>query len=296
MTPYLQPDLIARAEALGLKARTVVEGLHVGEHRSPYRGFSVEFVQHRPYAPGDELRHIDWKVYGRSDRYTIKQYEQDTNFICHLLLDASRSMVYGEGETNKLEYAKVLAATLAYLCVSQRDSAGLDVFDSSWRLQVPPSSQPGHIQAILHALESTEPHEKTSIGPLLHQLAERVRRRGLIFLISDCLDEVESLLEGIRHLRFEGHDVTVFHVLHSDELRFPFDGIVQFENVEGPDQLLTRSEEVRKAYLEALQSFRTGLETGCEAHRCDYVLMDTSRPLTEALSEYLAKRLRIRRV
>src|SRR5215470_2691010 len=156
-THTLPADVVARAQALGLKARGIVEGLRIGDHKSPYRGFSVEFVQHREYVPGDDIRHIDWKSYGRSERYTIKQYEQETNFIGHVLLDASRSMVYGEGETNKLEYAKLLAATLAYLVIHQRDSASLGVFDNGWRVRLPASSQPGHTQTILRTLEEVEP-------------------------------------------------------------------------------------------------------------------------------------------
>src|SRR5438094_3391049 len=178
MKTYLQPDAIARAQALGLKARTIVEGLRVGDHKSPYRGFSVEFVQHREYVAGDDIRHIDWKSYGRSERYTIKQYEQETNFAGHLLLDASRSMLYGEGDSNKLEYAKMLAACLAYLIIHQRDSASLSVFDSGWRTQLPASGQPGHVQTILETPESVQPAEKTAIGPLLHDLAPQLRRRG----------------------------------------------------------------------------------------------------------------------
>src|SRR5207247_1677544 len=192
MPSYLQSDVIDRAQVLGLKARTIVEGLRVGDHRSPYRGFSVEFVQHREYVPGDDIRHIDWKSYGRSERYTIKQYEQETNFAGHILLDASRSMLYGEGDTNKLEYAKVLAAVLAYLIVYQRDSVGLSVFDAGWRERLPVSGQVGHMQTILHTLESIEPREKTAIAPLLHDLAAQVQewRDG-----------------GFQHLRFQGHEV-----------------------------------------------------------------------------------------
>src|SRR4051812_26384822 len=166
-TRLLRPDVIARAEVLGLKARTIVEGLRVGDHKSPFRGFSVEFVQHREYVPGDDIRHIDWKSYGRSERYTIKQYEQETTFIGHLLLDGSRSMLYGEGSRNKLEYAKLLAAVLAYLIIHQRDSCSLSVFDNAWRTQLPVSSQPSHVLTILHALESTQPADKTGIAPLL---------------------------------------------------------------------------------------------------------------------------------
>jgi uncharacterized protein (DUF58 family) len=295
-TSYLQSDVIARAEALGLKARAIVEGLRVGEHRSPYRGFSVEFVQHREYVPGDDIKHIDWKVYGRSERYTIKQYEQETNFTGHILLDASRSMLYGEGDKNKLEYAKLLAATLAYLAIHQRDSASLSVFDEKWRTQLPGSAQPSHVQAILQALESTEPRDKTAIGPLLHELADRVRRRGLVFLISDCFDAVERLLTGLRHLRYQGHEVTVFHVLHADELGFPFDGLIRFDGMEDRLELLTRPHLIRPAYLRAVQAFVKELQTGCEVHRCDYVLMNTSEPLGDMLAAYLARRQRIRRI
>jgi uncharacterized protein (DUF58 family) len=296
MASYLKPDVIARAEALGLKARTLVEGMRVGNHKSPYHGFSVEFIQHREYVPGDDIRYLDWKVYGRSDRFVIKQFEQETNFAAHILLDASRSMLYGEGDQNKLEVAKLLAATLAYVIIQQRDSAGLYVFDSAWRRQVPPGSQPGLIQEILKALESTEPLEKTSIAPLLHELAEKVRRRGLVFLLSDCFDEVPPILDGLRHLRFQGHEVVLFHVLHPDEIQFPFDGMVKFEGVELPEHLLTRPRLIRPSYLRNLEAYLKQLQAGCEANRCDYVLMDTSRPLGDTLTAYLARRLRIRRI
>jgi uncharacterized protein (DUF58 family) len=296
MGDYLPADVLARAEALGLKARTIVEGLRVGDHKSPYRGFSVEFVQHREYVPGDDIRHIDWKSYGRSERYTIKQYEQETNFIGHLLLDASRSMLYGEGETNKLEYAKLLTAVLSYLIVHQRDCVSLNIFDAAWRTQLPPSSQTGHIRTILQALENTAPEQKTSIAPLLREIAEKVRRRGLVFLISDCFDDVESVLTGLQHLRFQGHEVAVFHVLHGEELAFPFEGMTRFDGLEADRQVLTRPHLIRAAYLRAMQKFRNRLRTGCEAQRCDYVLLDTTRPLGPALAEYLAARLRVRRI
>ena len=296
MATYLQPDVIHRAEALGLKARTIVEGMRVGDHKSPYHGFSIEFIQHREYVPGDDIRHIDWRVYGRSERYAIKQYEQETNFVGHLMVDASRSMLYGEGAQNKLDVAKVIAAALGYLIIGQRDSAGLYIFDSQWRTQLPVGSQPGHVQQILRALESTEPQEKTAVGPLLHALAEKARRRGLVFLVSDCLDEVAPMLEGLRHLRFMGHEVTVFHVLHPDEMAFPFEGMVKFDGMEVKEHLLTRPHLIRPSYLRAVQSYLKELREGCEANRVDYVLVDTSRPLAETLTAYLARRLRIRRI
>ncbi len=293
---YLRPEVVSRAEALGLRARTIVEGLRVGDHKSPYHGFSVEFAQHREYVPGDDVRYVDWRVWGRSERYVIKQFEQETNFYAHLLLDASRSMLYGEGERNKLEYAKTLVASLAYVIVAQRDGAGLYVFDSSWRAQLPPAGQPGHVQEILRTLESVEPREKTSIAPLLHELADRLRRRGLVFLVTDAFDEVPPLLEGLRHLRFQGHEVVLFHVLHPDELEFPFDGMVKFDGMEEPLHLLTRPRLVRPSYLRALEEWRRELRQGCEVHRVDYVLADTSRPVAETLTGYLARRLRVRRV
>jgi len=296
MATYLQPDVVSRAEALGLKARTIVEGMRVGDHKSPYHGFSVEFIQHREYVPGDDIRHIDWRVYGRSERYAIKLYEQETNFVGHILLDASRSMLYGEGAQNKLEYGKVIAAALGYLIIGQRDSAGLYIFDSAWRTELPPGSQPGHVQQMLRALESTEPAEKTAVGPLLHALAEKVRRRGLVFLISDCFDEVGPLLEGLRHLRFMGHEVTLFHILHPDETGFPFEGMIKFDGMELKEHLLTRPHLIRPSYLRALQAYMKELQSGCETNRVDYVLMDTSRPLAETLTSYLARRLRIRRI
>lgn len=294
MANYLPPEVVARAQVLGLKARTVVEGLRVGDHKSPYRGFSVEFVQHREYVPGDDIRHIDWKSYGRSERYTIKQYEQETNFIGHILLDASRSMLYGEGETNKLEYAKVLAAVLAYLIVHQRDSASLAVFDEGWRDRLPASGQLGHVQTILHTLESVQPRDKTAIAPLLHDLANQVRRRGLVFLISDCFDDVDSLLGGLQHLRFQGHEVIVFHILHPDEIGFPFGGMVKFDGMEERRELLTRPQLIRPAYLRAVEKFLGELQKGCERNHCDYILMNTGKLLAETLTAYLARRQKVR--
>jgi len=294
MATYLNPDVVSRAEALGLKARTIVEGLRVGDHRSPYRGFSVEFVQHREYVPGDDTRHIDWKSYCRNDRYTIKQYEQETNFACHLLLDASRSMLYGEGATNKLEYAKLLTACLSYLVIHQRDSVGLGVFDAGWRTRLPISGQPGHIIKILETLEGVEPRDKTAIAPLLHDLAGHVKRRGLVFLISDCFEDVTPLLDGLQHLRFGGHEVTVFHVLHPDEMEFPFDGMIKFDGLELGEKLLARPQLIRNTYLKALRTYMTELQKGCERNRVDYVQLNTGRPLAETLVAYLAKRLKIR--
>jgi len=291
MATYLKPDVLARAESLGLRARQLVEGLRVGDHKSPYKGFSVEFVQHREYVPGDDIRHIDWKSYGRSERYTIKQYEQETNYIAHIIVDCSNSMRYGGGDTNKLEYAKLIAASLSYLIVRQRDSVALRTFNDAWAAELPASSQLGHIHAITHTLEETQPKEKTRIGPLLDEVADRIGRRGIVFLISDCFDTVESTLAGLRHLRFRGHEVVLFHVLHKDEVEFPLDGNVRFIGLEGFEELMTRPHLLRPAYLRVVQKFLAEMQRGCDGSGVDYVRMMTSRPLVSALGEYLVRRL-----
>ncbi|MCS7020531.1 MAG: DUF58 domain-containing protein [Gemmataceae bacterium] len=287
----MKPEVLARAEALGLKARRIVEGLRVGDHKSPYKGFSVEFVQHREYVPGDDIRHIDWKSYGRSDRYTIKQYEQETNFTAHLLVDASNSMRYGSGPSNKLEYAKLLAASLAYLILRQRDAVGLRVFNTEVVAELPPSSQLGHLNSLTRTLEEIQPQERTAIAPLLDRVADQVRRRGIVILISDCFEEVEPLLTGLRHLRFRGHEVILFHILHHDEVEFPLDGNIRFVALEGMEELLTQPHLIRPAYLRLVQQYLRDLRKGCEASGVDYVQMLTNRALGNALAEYLARRL-----
>jgi uncharacterized protein (DUF58 family) len=291
MPSYLDPQVLARAEALGMKARQVVEGLRVGDHKSPYKGFSVEFVQHREYVPGDDIRHIDWKSYGRSERYTIKQYEQETNYIAHVLVDNSNSMRYGAGETNKLEYAKLLAASLSYLIVRQRDSVSLRIFNARWAAELPASGQLGHIHAVTHTLEETQPRDRTRIGPLLDEVADRVGRRGLVFVISDCLDDVDTTLAGLRHLRYRGHEVILFHVLHRDEVEFPLDGNIRFVGLEGFEELMTRPHLLRPASLRVVNRYLERMQRGCDGSGVDYVRMVTSRPLVAALGEYLVRRL-----
>jgi uncharacterized protein (DUF58 family) len=293
MHRLLQSDILSRAEALGLAARQVVEGLRVGDHKSPYRGFSVEFVQHREYVPGDDIRHIDWKGYGRSERYTIKQYEQETNFVGHLLVDSSNSMRYGEGTANKLEYAKLLAASLAYTVIKQRDSVTLRMFDDRWRAELPASGSMGHINTICRTLEDTGAADKTKMGPLLEQFVERVGRKGLVFLISDCFDDVESLLTGLRQLRFRGHEVTLFHVMHRDEIDFPLEGNVRFLNLEGADHLMARPHLLKPAYLRAVNAYLETIQRACDGCRVEYVRTPTDRPVGAALGEYLVRRLQM---
>jgi len=291
MPSLLQPDILARAEALGIKARQIVEGLRVGDHKSPFRGFSVEFVQHREYVPGDDIRHIDWKSYGRSERYTVKQYEQETNYIAHLLVDTSASMNYGDGDTNKLSYAKLLAASLAFTIIRQRDTVSLRTFDSALRNELPASSAMAHIHAICRTLEEAQGERKTAIAPLLSRVTEQVSRRGIVFLISDAFEDAAILLDGLRQLRFRGHEVCVLHVMHSDELEFPLEGNIRFQNLEGADHLLARPHLLRPAYLKAMAEYRDALQRGCEASRVDYALFRTDRPLVQTLGEYLIRRM-----
>jgi uncharacterized protein (DUF58 family) len=290
--PLLDPVAISRAEALGLHARYVVEGYMAGEHKSPYRGFAIEFAQHREYAFGDDTRHLDWKVLGRTDRYYIKQYEQETNYVAHLLLDGSESMKYGSGKLTKLHYGKMMAACLAYLILHQRDAVALALFDTAVRDYTPRSDNLGNIHKLMTRLAAFEPQAPTNIGTVLHDLAHQIRRKGIVILLSDFFDDEQKVLDGLQHLRFAGHEVIVFHVLDPHELEFPFTGLVEFDGLEGIPKILTRPAEIRKSYLRELEAFRLRLREGCEKNRCHYVLVNTAQPLHEVLSGYLAFRLR----
>lgn len=293
--PLLDADAIARAEALGLHARLVVEGYMAGAHRSPLRGFSVQFAQHRQYAAGDDLRHLDWKVHGRTDRYYVKQYEQETNFVATLLLDASESMSYGSGNLSKLHYAKMMAACLAYLILRQGDAAAVSVFDTRVRQHMRRTNNIGAIGDILELLAAAQATARTNIGAVLHALATQLRRRGMVVLISDLFDDEQAILGGIRHLRFYGHEVIVFHVLDPYELELPFQGMIEFEGLEGSGKVLTRPAELRNSYLRELHAFCQRLRDGCQRNQCHYLLVNTRQPLAEVLGAYLAFRQRSQR-
>jgi uncharacterized protein (DUF58 family) len=288
----LDADALSRAERLGLQARYVVEGYLAGEHKSPFRGFAIEFTQHREYAPGDDLRHLDWKVYGRTDRYYLKQYEQETNFVAHILLDASESMRYGSGATSKLLYGKQLAACLAYLILRRRDATAVSLFDNGIRQSVPRTGSLGMMPTILQTLAAAEPVSTTRIASVLHDMAGLIHRKGIVILISDLFDDEGQILDGIQHLRFGGNEVIVFHVLDPWELEFPFKGLMEFEGLEAIPRILTRPLEIRKSYLREIEAFRARVREGCERNQSHYVLMNTAQPLHEALGGYLAFRLR----
>ena len=288
----LDPEVISKAEALGLHARYVVEGYMAGEHKSPYRGFAIEFAQHREYSHGDDTRHLDWKVVGRTDRYYIKQYEQETNYVANVLLDGSESMKYGSGKLTKLHYGKVIAACLSYLILNQRDAVALGLFDTNMRDYAPRRNSRATIHNLMARLAAFEPKAQTNIGAVLHDMARQTRRKGLVIIISDFFDDEQAVLDGIQHLRFGGNEVIVFHVMDPYELEFPFMGLVEFEGLEQIPKILTRPGEIRKSYLREVEAFRTRLRNGCERNNCHYVLVNTSHSLDEVLSAYLAFRLR----
>jgi uncharacterized protein (DUF58 family) len=288
---YLDPAILQQIGSLDLVARQVVEGIRVGIHRSPLRGFSTEFAQHRAYVPGDTVRHIDWRVYGRTQRYYIKLYEAETNFTANLLMDASRSMHYASGKVSKLEYAKFMAASLAHLIVSQRDSVGLGVFDAVLRTYLPPKGSMAVVRSIAGELEGVEPQARTNISALLHEFARRIPRRGVVVLFSDLFDHVEEFLEGLNHLRHCGHNVIVFHLLDPFELEFPFHGTCRFEGLEEEPALTTQPKRIRAAYLDELNLFLNQVKSYCQRIHADYVLVDTSRPVEAVLTEYLTSRV-----
>jgi uncharacterized protein (DUF58 family) len=295
MTPdskrFLHPEAIRRIGRLELRARHIVEGLLSGMHRSPYFGQSVEFLQHRQYTPGDDLRHVDWKAWAKQDRLYVKQFEEETNMRTTLLVDVSASMQYGRSHLNKYEYAATVATSLAYLLLKQHDSVSCIAFDRGIRARSPANSTMQHLHAIVRTLDANKPQDKTDLGPLLTEIAQTFSRRGMIIVVSDLLGDVESTLRGLRLLRQRGHDVLVLHVMDDDELDFPFEGPTRFEGLEIPDALNCNPRALREGYLEAVNHFLTELRRGCARNEIDYALIRTSAPLDAALTAYLTHRL-----
>jgi uncharacterized protein (DUF58 family) len=287
---YLQPELLQKLGDLELVAREVVEGLRVGSHRSPLKGFSTEFAHHRQYAPGDPIRSIDWRVFGRTEKYFTKLYEAETNYDCYLLMDGSASMTYGSGKVSKLEYAKFLAASLAYIVLKQRDSVGLSIFDSAVRAYLPPRSSMSIILQIDRLLNQISSEPKNTIAKQLHDTALLMKRRSFVVVISDFLADVEDIMLGLDHLRFDGHNVVVLHTLDPYELEFPFKGSWQFDGLENEEPLTTQPERIREDYLAGLNSHLEAFRNGCAAAGIDYTLIDTSRPLDAVLSQFFHER------
>jgi len=284
-------DRIAR---LDLSSTNLVEGLVSGLHRSPYHGFSVEFAQHREYTWGDELKHVDWKVFGRTDRYYVKQYEEETNLHANVLLDMSESMTYrgATAQLVKYEYACTIAAALAFLLIRQQDACGLHLFDDDLRGRVPASAHPFQLRDMAAEMAKVEVKRESRIGPIFHRLAEEIRRRGVVIIVSDLFFPADDLLSGIQHLRHKRHEVIVFHVMDHEEIVFPFDDITLFKGMEHKGELLAEPRSLRKGYLEAFERFKAQVSQGLSDSRCDYVLVDTSEPPAVALSRYLVARRR----
>jgi uncharacterized protein (DUF58 family) len=292
---YLDPLTLAKVRSLELQARLIVEGYLSGMHKSPYHGFSVEFAQHREYVPGDDIRHVDWKVYGRTERYFLKQYEEETNLICWIVLDISESMQYGSSAVTKFDYACMVAASLAYLILHQQDSVGLVTFDNRIRSFMKASGQSSHLKEMVQVMNQGAAVEKTQLAPIFHDLAERISRRGLIFVLSDLFEAPETahadVLSGLKHLRHKRHEVVCFHVLDSAELDFPFHETTLFRGLEQYPELLTDPRSLRQGYLDEVDAFLTQIRRGCREQNIDYVQLRTDTNLGVALSSYLAHRM-----
>ena len=289
---FLDPAVIAKIGTLELKARLIVEGFLSGLHRSPFKGFSVEFAEYRQYMPGDDLSTLDWKVYARSDRFYVKKYEEETNLDCHILLDVSASMGYGSQGITKLEYSSYLAASLGYLMNRQRDAVGFMAFDDRVVSVVPPSARPGHLRSLLVTLQRLELGRRTHVSKPLHHLADTLVKRGMVVLISDLLDEPRQVVEGLKHFRFRGTDVIVFHVLDRNELTFPFERAARFQDMETDDEVMAVPAAVREQYLRQINELIDIYRRELQLAGIDYCLLETSKPLDFALMSYLATRSR----
>jgi len=292
---YLDPRVLARISSLDLRARLVVEGLMTGMHRSPYQGVSVEFAQHRPYVPGDDIRHVDWKVFGRTDKIYLKQYQEETNLHLICVVDASESMSYGsvgdaDAPWSKFDHATAIAASLSYMAIQQQDSVGLAVFDTELRRFLKPSNSPAQWKIVTGELSVSPRLRKTDMGRVLDQIAEKLTHRSLIVILSDFFDDLEGVKKGLRHLRYKKHEVMVFQVLDPMEINFPFEDVTLFKGLEETGELLTEPRALREGYLQQLAAATDQLKRMCRGMHIDYTRMDSSQPLDVTLSTFLAVR------
>jgi len=288
---YFDPKVLAGISNLALRARWVVEGLMSGVHRSRAKGFSVEFEEHREYSPGDEIRRIDWKALGKFDRYFIKEYEDETNLRAYLLVDASASMNYASDGITKFDYACTLTASLAYLILRQQDAAGVVTFSNRIEAFIPPRAKRDYLTQILYALENRGPGGETDVGKILEDIAGQMKRRGLIILVSDLLDEPAQIFKGLRQFRFKGNDVIVFHLMDPAELNLPFDGNILFEDLEAANlRVITDPRTIRTTYQQVINEFIADMRKQCHDNAIDYQLISTATPLDRALASYLSWR------
>jgi uncharacterized protein (DUF58 family) len=285
---FLTPDAVARIARLELVARNIVEGFLSGQHRSPYFGQSIDFAQHREYAPGDDVRRIDWKVWSKTDRLYIKEYEEETNLKCTIILDSSKSMRYGEADGwSKFDYAATTAASMAYLMQHQQDAVGLVTFSNKIEKNLKPSSHPSHLKMLLHELEQVVPEEKTDVADVFQQLANQIRTRGMVILISDLFLDPQQLTRALQQFRLRRHEVVVFHIMHDDELTFPFQDNTLFRGLEMDAQLHTEPRALRRAYLDAVEAYMEKIRKACATTGVDHVLINTAKPLDAVLATYL---------
>lgn len=289
---YLSPHTLAKLQGLRLRAQHIVEGYVAGLHRSPYHGFSIEFAEHREYAPGDDLRYVDWKVYGRSDKIHLKQYEDETNLLAYLVVDTSESMTYRgpDAPWSKLDYAQCAAAAMAWLILHQQDAVGLAVFDQEVRTVLRPSSNAAQLQQVLHVLEQATIATKTRAGAIFHELAQRFTKRGVVIIFSDLFDDVPAMLAGLKHFRHRWHDVVVLHVLDPAELDFPFRQPTLFQGLEDLPEVLAEPAALRAAYLAEFHRYQDELRQGCRMQQIEYHVLRTDEPLDRALATWLAAR------
>ncbi|HEX2972481.1 MAG TPA: DUF58 domain-containing protein [Tepidisphaeraceae bacterium] len=310
---YLEPRTLARISSLDLRARLIVEGLMTGMHRSPYQGISVEFAQHRPYVPGDDIRHVDWKVFGKTDKIYLKQYLEETNLHLICVVDASESMAYGSvkgeeaterrsdraakgrgseggGVWTKYDHATAIAASLSYMAIQQQDSVGLAIFDNELKRFFKPSNSPGQWKVVTHELCLVPRLKKTNMGRILDQLAEKLTHRSLIVILSDFFDDVEGITQGLRHLRYKKHELMVFQILDPMEIEFPFEDVTLFKGMEEMGELLTEPRALREGYMEQMEKATEQLKKLCRGMRIDYVKMNSGESLDVSLSGFLATR------
>jgi uncharacterized protein (DUF58 family) len=291
---YLDPSVITRLNSLELKARFIVEGFMVGLHRSPFHGFSVEFSEHRPYMQGDNLRDVDWKVYGKTERYVIKQYEEETNLKSYILLDTSKSMAYAsEGNVTKLEYASTLVAALSYMMIKQQDAVGLSLYSEKINKHLPPKATRSYLQEILKNIASVTASDKTNTSSSLNEIAEKIKRRGLVIVVSDFFDNIDSVLSALKHFRYNKNEVIVFQVLDPLERSFSFGNDAVFKDMETLEEITTQPYQVQKVYREAMNQFIDKLKTECLNAGIDYNLIETSTPFDKALYAYIQKRRKL---
>ena len=290
---YLSNESISKLDNLQIKAKKVVEGFIVGLHKSPYHGFSVEFSDHRSYGPGDEIRHIDWKLWGKTDRFFVKRYEEETNLKAHIIIDQSGSMGYSSHDINKLEYAKILAASFSYMLIKNQDAVGLYMFDSKIKKIISPRSTKGHLNLLLSQMEKIQANNETNIAQALHECAEKTHKKGLVILISDLMDDQEKILMGLKHFLYKGHEVIVFHILDPKEITFDFKERIRFRDLESKAEIITDPRLLKKSYQKNFKTFMDFYKKNCGKHRIDYIPISTDQPLDTALTEYLVKRKKL---